>query len=69
MWPNYPDICLTVEEKSWKNVNQEIDPTGYEPWPAAMVYSFSDKIRGEKISEEARCGCENDILTDFREVP
>ena len=24
----YPDICLTVEEKPWKNFNQEIDPIG-----------------------------------------
>ena len=28
MWPKFPDICLTVEGKPRKNLNQEIDPTG-----------------------------------------
>ena len=28
MWPKFPDICLTVEGKPQKNLNQEIDPAG-----------------------------------------
>ena len=28
MWPKFPDICLIVEEKPRKKLNQEIDPTG-----------------------------------------
>ena len=38
MWPKFPDICLTDEGKSRKNLNQEIDPTGggVEPGPAAL---------------------------------
>ena len=35
MWPKFPDICLTVEGKPWKNVNQEINPIGIELGPAA----------------------------------
>ena len=32
MWPKFPDICLTVEEKPRrKNLNQEIDRTWIEP--------------------------------------
>ena len=35
MWPKFPDICLTVEEKlRGKNLNKEIDSTGIEPEPA-----------------------------------
>ena len=28
MWPKFPNMCLTVEEKQRKNLNQEIDLTG-----------------------------------------
>ena len=28
MWPKFPEICLTVEGKPQKNLNQKIDPTG-----------------------------------------
>ena len=38
MWPKFPDICLMVEEKPRKNLNQEIDPTG-DRTPARCVRS------------------------------
>ena len=39
MWPKFPNICLTVEEKSQKNLNQEIDSTGDRTEPAACEAS------------------------------
>ena len=37
MWPKFLDICLTVEGKSQKNLNQEIDPTG--DWTETQTHS------------------------------
>ena len=28
MWSKFPDICLAVEGRPWKNLNQDTDPTG-----------------------------------------
>ena len=38
MWSTFPDICLTVEGKSRKKPNQEIDSTG-DRAPARCVRS------------------------------
>ena len=32
MWPKFPDICLTVEEKHRKNLNQESDRRSNPGW-------------------------------------
>ena len=41
IWPKFPDICLTIERKPRKKLNQEIDPTGERTraaaWKAMML--------------------------------
>ena len=38
--PNFLLFVLRLRETPGKNPNQEIDPTGSEPWPAALVADF-----------------------------
>ena len=40
MWPKFTDNCLTVEGKPWKNLNQEVDPTG--DWTRAHCVRSND---------------------------
>ena len=41
MWPKFPDICLTVEENSRKNLNQELTRPGIEPEDRRYPYMYN----------------------------
>ena len=39
-WPKFPDICLTVGEKT-ESLHQETDPTGDRTWTTALLPGHS----------------------------
>ena len=40
MWPKFSDICLAVEGKTPKNLNQKIDPTGDRTWAPCVKSNY-----------------------------
>ena len=54
MWPRCPDICLSVEGKPRKNLNQEICPTG--DWTRARCVRSNDVTPRLQRGRSEICG-------------